>query len=123
MSQYIDMCSKQNTEDFNVGVGSALHVLRQGNISTFKEIINDLRQNIAKSFTANSVASLQSCHSSILQLHALAEIDSIGEASIEGSGSHSSVLETLDRRLSVLGGYLPEKQYVLGLRRAAMELS
>ncbi|KAN0073288.1 hypothetical protein V8E54_008508 [Elaphomyces granulatus] len=123
LAHYIEICSKQNTEDFNVGVGSALHVLRQGKISTFKEIINDLRQNIAKSFTANSVASLQSCHSSILQLHALAEIDSIAEASIEGSGSHSSVLETLDRRLDVLGGYLSEKQYVLGLRRAAMELS
>jgi serine/threonine-protein kinase ATR len=123
LGQYADMCSKQNIGDFNVGVGSALNALRHGRIAVFKGIIDDLRDSVAKSLTANSVTSLQSCHGSLLQLHALAEMETIAYSSAVGSCDSSMVVEVLDRRLEVLGGYLSEKQYILGLRRANMELS
>jgi hypothetical protein len=34
-----------------------------------------------------------------------------------------NILESLNRRLEVLGAYLNDKQYLLGIRRAAMQLS
>lgn len=123
LDEYLEMCPKQDTGEFNIGVGSALSALRHGNRAAFKEIINNLRYSVAKSLTTNSVASLQSCHDSILRLHALTEIESIADAGCVGHTSRSDILAALDRRLDVIGGYLSDKQYLLGLRRATMELS
>ncbi|KAJ5770783.1 uncharacterized protein N7511_002834 [Penicillium nucicola] len=118
---YLGLCTEQGTEEFNVGIGSALDALRQKKTSSFTDKINELRLNVARSLTTNSVASLQSCHDDMLRLHALSEVESIARV---GSGrSHSGLLDTLDRRLDVLGGYLSDKQYLLGLRRATMELA
>ncbi|OQD80500.1 hypothetical protein PENANT_c035G04418 [Penicillium antarcticum] len=118
---YLRLCAEQGTEEFNVGIGSALDALRQKQSSSFTDKINELRLNVARSLTANSVASLQSCHDDMLRLHALSEVESI--ARVESDRSHSGLLDTLDRRLDVLGGYLSDKQYLLGLRRATMELA
>lgn len=123
MSNYLQLSSQQHTTDFNIGVGSAFDAFRQGNVTGFQETIDSLRLSIAKSLTVNSVTSLQSCHDSILKLHALAEMESIGNAGSQGHSSHPDVCDALSRRLDVLGGYLSDKQYLLGLRRATMELS
>lgn len=117
------MCSDQVTGDFNIGMGSALCALHQRRTGLFKKIVNDLRRNIAKGFTTNSIASLQASHDSILQLHVLTEVESIADVSSSGYGNRGSLMEALDRRLDILGGYLSDKQYLLGLRRATMELS
>ncbi|OGE54809.1 hypothetical protein PENARI_c005G02231 [Penicillium arizonense] len=118
---YLGLCAEQDTEEFNVGIGSALNALRQKQTGSFTDKINELRLNVARSLTTNSVASLQSCHDDMLRLHALSEVESI--AKVESGRSHSGLLDTLDRRLDVLGGYLSDKQYLLGLRRATMELA
>lgn len=123
LNGYLELCARQGAGDFSVGIGSALLTLRQGNPESFTEIINGLRLNVAKSLTANSVTSLQSCHDDMLRLHALADVESIANAGIGSSHSSSDLLRALDRRLDVLGGYLADKQYLLGLRRATMELA
>ena len=123
MRNYLQLSSEQHTTDFNIGVGTAFDALRQGNIKGFQETIDSLRLGIAKSLTVNSVASLQSCHDSVLKMHALTEMESIGNAGNEGHSSYPEVCDALSRRLDVLGGYLSDKQYLLGLRRATMELS
>lgn len=120
---YLDLCAKQGTGDFNVGIGSALQALRENRGEAFMGIINQLRLNVAKSLTTNSVASLQSCHDDMLRLHALVEMESIANAGAEASHLDPALLPALDRRLDVLGGYLADKQYLLGLRRATMELA
>lgn len=118
---YLELCVKQGTEEFNVGIGSALDALRNKQVGAFTGKINELRLNVARSLTANSAASLQSCHDNMLRLHALSEVESIATAA--SNKSHSDLLGALDRRLDVMGGYLTEKQYILGLRRATMELA
>lgn len=123
MRSYLQLSSEQHTADFNIGVGSAFDAFRLGNITSFQETIDNLRLSIAKSLTVNSATSLQSCHDSILRLHALTEMESIGNAGTQGYNSHSEISDALSRRLDVLGGYLSDKQYLLGLRRATMELS
>lgn len=123
LHNYLQLRSEQNTGYFNIGIGSALDAFGQGDKISFGEIINSLRLNVVKSLTANSVASLQSCHDSILRLHALMEVECIANSGSEGTNSHSHVTDTLDRRLDVIGGYITDKQYLLGLRRAMMELT
>jgi serine/threonine-protein kinase ATR len=97
--------------------------LHEGNNLAFKEIINDLRLTVAKSLTTNSVTSLQSCHDSILKLHALAEVESIACSGNDEGHSRSRTRGVLASRLDILGGYISDKQYLLGLRRAIMELT
>lgn len=123
MKGYLELCVKEGARDFNVGIGSALSALWRENPPAFTETINGLRLTVAKSLTANSAASLQSCHDDMLRLHALADVESIAQAGTEARQSSPELLRALDRRLHVLGGYLADKQYLLGLRRAAMELS
>ncbi|KAJ5681529.1 uncharacterized protein N7477_001469 [Penicillium maclennaniae] len=120
---YLELSAKQGAGDFNVGIGAALNILRQNKAEKTIQIINGLRLNVAKSLTANSVASLQTCHDDMLRLHALADMESIANAGAVGSNPSLDLLGALDRRLDVLGGYLADKQYLLGLRRAAMELA
>lgn len=122
MHSYLQLGSRHHTADFNIGVGSAFDAFRQGNVAAFQEVIDGLRLGIAKSLTVNSVTSLQSCHDSILKLHALTEMESICNVGTQ-SISRSDICDALGRRLDVLGGYLSDKQYLLGLRRATMELS
>ena len=97
--------------------------MRYGKGKLFSDITSELRKNIAKGFTTNSVASLQACHESVLKLHILSEIELIADMSSAGYTNRANVLETLDRRLDILGGCISDKQYILGVRRAAMELS
>ncbi|EKV15882.1 Inositol kinase kinase (UvsB), putative [Penicillium digitatum PHI26] len=118
---YLDLCAKQGTEEFNVGIGSALDALRRKQNEAFTDKINELRLTVARSLTTNSVASLQACHDDMLRLHALSEVESIAKA--QSGQSRPGLLGALDRRLDVLGGYLSDKQYLLGLRRATMELA
>lgn len=73
--------------------------------------------------TSNSTSSLQSCHDELLQLHALSEIEAIVSADEQTPTAKAKLMDTLDHRLDILGVYISEKQYLLGLRRAAMALS
>lgn len=121
---YLKLSAEKGTGEFNVGIGSALNALRENGTTAFVEIVNELRLSVAKSLTANSVASLQSCHDDMLRLHALADVEAIVHAGPDDSHPPKEfLLRTMNRRLDVLGGYLADKQYLLGLRRAAMELT
>ncbi|KAJ1705311.1 phosphatidylinositol 3- and 4-kinase [Aspergillus flavus] len=124
LRNYLQLYSQQGTGDFNIGVGLALDAIRQGSYSRFGDIICGLRLSVAKSLNANSVASLQSCHDSILRLHALAEMESIaGLDSRSEKDALPKIRAALSRRLDILGGHISDKQYLLGLRRAMMELT
>lgn len=124
MHGYIELCAQGTAADFNIGIGLALDAYRRGEKQHFREVIDGLRLSVAKSLTANSAASLQSCHDEMLKLHALTEIESVASTgdSRENPYSRLGLQISLDRRLDVLGGYLSDRQYLLGLRRASMQL-
>ncbi|PWY69808.1 hypothetical protein BO94DRAFT_502566 [Aspergillus sclerotioniger CBS 115572] len=124
LHEYLQLPSKHGTGEFNIEIGSALNAFQHDNDTQFKEHMKSLRLSVAKSLTASSVASLQSCHDSILKLHALHEIESIARTKYgEGGSPRSKLSDILHRRLDILGGYISDKQYLLGLRRATMELT
>lgn len=121
LHRYLQICPQETTGDFDIGIGLAFDAFRNGNKAGFTKIVNDLRLSVSKSLTANSVTSLQSCHDNIFKLHALMEIESIANHENQDH-ERSKAQAVLSRRLDALGGYISDKQYLLSLRRAAMEL-
>lgn len=121
LESYLSMASEQGIKEFNTGIGLAFSALRQQDSNSFREIVEELRDNVAKTMTSNSTVSLQTSHDSLLRLHVLTEIEAMAYPEVTYNGAPT--FETLDRRLDILGGCISEKQYLLGLRRATMELS
>jgi len=110
-------------QDFNVGMGKALFALWRKESTEFNAITSTLRDMAAKGLTTSTTTSSQSCHNAMLQLHALYEVEVLSGLSDAVQRGQKSLPEMLDRRLDVLGPFTSDKQYLLGLRRAAMQLS
>ncbi|KAL2019577.1 hypothetical protein VTK56DRAFT_9474 [Thermocarpiscus australiensis] len=110
------------SEVFNLGVGQALLCLKEGDIEKFKEHVQMLRDKVAGSMTYSATSSLRACHDAMLKCHVLSDLEMIASEKLKGDGDQQAVLTALNRRLEVLGAYVSDKQYLLGIRRAAMEL-
>lgn len=112
------------TGNFNIGIGRALLALARNEKETFTQIVGDVRRRTARSLSATNTASLQACHNVLLRLHALTEIEAIGDArKHDGSLDKSALAVSLDQRLDLLGAFNSDKQFLLGIRRAVMRLS
>ena len=109
--------------NFNVGVGLVLLALRRNNSAEFQGGIAKLRQLLAKSLSPSTTTSVQASHEVLVKLHALYEIEAVSGIGSEGTMKREVILENLDRRLDIIGAYTSDKQYLLGVRRAAMTLS
>lgn len=120
---YVSMSTEASDGDFNVGIGRALLALSEDNIKQCSIILDQLRRNTARGLSATNTTSLQGCHDSLVKFHALAEIEMIGGAGDMDKKKKSSLVALMDQRLDVLGPFVSDKQYLLGLRRAAMQLS
>jgi serine/threonine-protein kinase ATR len=109
--------------DFNVGVGRALLALHRKDAANFKGNIAKLREFLAKGLSPSTTTSIQASHDHLVKLHALYEIEAISGLDSPKAPDREVVLENLDRRLDIVGAYTSDKQYLLGIRRAAMSLS
>jgi serine/threonine-protein kinase ATR len=119
LEEYIRMSESSESGDFNMRIGSALLSLQHGEPRAIAEAIRDLRLELGKGLTFSSTSSLQSCHDTLLKLHVLDDVETILGVL---PPDRRELYTGLNRRLQVLGGYVSDKQYVLGLRRAAMQL-
>jgi serine/threonine-protein kinase ATR len=109
---------------FNVGVGRALLALRRGDTDQFTQMLECLRAETAKDLSPTSSSSLHACHDILVKLHTLYEIEAISGVSAGPlNGRKEVIIDNLDRRLEILGAYTSDKQYLLGIRRAVMQLS
>jgi serine/threonine-protein kinase ATR len=109
--------------DFNVGVGRALLALRRKDDAEFQGVIAKLRELLAKSLSPSTTTSIQASHDHLVRLHALYEIEAVSGMSSVAVPDREIILENLNRRLDIIGAYTSDKQYLLGVRRAAMTLS
>ena len=109
--------------DFNVGVGRALLALSDGELERFSGLLDRLRQNTARGLSVTNTTSLQGCHEFLLRFHVLTEIEMISGIRGRLKEEKNGLLASLGQRLDVLGPFHSDKQYVLGLRRATMQLS
>lgn len=123
LEKYTSVATKHIAGDFNVNVGSALLALHKKDHVKFGTTIKSTRQQIVSSLSRATTSSLGACQDQRLKLHVLAELDMIAGANNAGDVERPIVIESLNRRLEVIGAYLSDKQYLLGIRRAAMQLS
>lgn len=123
LAKYTSLAPPGIGEDFNVNVGRALLALQKGDEDIFKFSIKSLRDRIARSLSTATTSSLGACHDTTLKLHVLTELEMIAGIDQATNGDLPGILESLNRRLEVIGAFLNDKQYLLGIRRAAMQLS
>ena len=116
------MTQNHDFNDFNVGIGRALVALASSDTQDLSTILDELRRTTVLSLSATNTSSLQTCHESMLQFHVLAELDAISTVKDSHGPGKSRVMTRLAQRLSILGPFLADKQYILGIRRAAMLL-
>ncbi len=109
--------------NFEVGISRALIALADKEQNTFKEIISILRRDISVSLTPSSTASIQACHDPLLKLHILYELEALSEHGGFAANNRENTTIVLDKRLNTLGAYLSEKEYLLSIRRAVLQLS
>ncbi|KAF1978386.1 hypothetical protein BU23DRAFT_586870 [Bimuria novae-zelandiae CBS 107.79] len=112
-----------SSADFNVGIGKALLALRHDKPDDFKWAVNDLRVVLSNGLSASVTASLHNSHDHLVKLHTLYELETISGLSRHTRPDREVLFENLDRRLDLLGAYTSDKQYLLGVRRAVMQLS
>lgn len=122
LEKYTAMVPKGITEDFNVSIGRALLALHAKDTNNFTSTIQSLRKQISSSLSIATTPSIGACHDILFKCHVLTELEAIAGTTNQ-SVERPEVLESLNRRLEVLGAYLNDKQYLLGIRRAAMQLS
>lgn len=118
------MAKNDSGDDFNIKIGQALLELHNNtdNMTTFKSMVGSTRKHIACSLSAPMTSSLGTCHDTMLKLHVLSELEMIAGTDSETTIERPIIVESLSRRLEVIGAYLNDKQYLLGIRRAAMKL-
>jgi serine/threonine-protein kinase ATR len=122
MQKFLDKYQGDATEDFNVSVAQALLYLQKGWSKDFFESLKMMRDRVGSSMTSSATASLQACHEPMLRAHVLTDLELIVGMNNDGDQHPQDILKSLGRRLEVLGSYVNDKQYVLSIRRAAMEL-
>lgn len=110
------------SESFSTGVGKALIALSDANRELFEQRMQHLQETTAKTLSTTNTSSLQECHDLMLRFHVITEIQAISHASRADKFEKASFEKMLNQRLDIIGPFASDKQYILGLRRAAMEL-
>lgn len=97
--------------------------LRHDKADDFTQTVNELRVVLSNGLSASVTASLHNSHDHLVKLHTLYELETISGFSKHVPLDRDVLFENLDRRLDLLGAYTSDKQYLLGVRRAVMQLS
>lgn len=120
LQKYISQAPPEIGGDFNISIGRTLLALHRKNLREFSNITRTIREQIACSLSVSTTSSLSVCREAMLKFHILTELEMIANPN---DNYRKQVLESLDRRLEAIGAYLNDKQYLLGIRRAAMQLT
>ncbi|KAB5547104.1 protein kinase rad3, partial [Coniochaeta sp. 2T2.1] len=120
LRKYLSLYNGEPTEQFSLGVAQALLQLKEGDKGSFQEYIQMMRDKVASELSQSSTASFRACHDARLKCHVLSDLEII--ANHQDADNTQQTMVSLQRRLEVLGAYVTDKQYLLGIRRAAMEL-
>jgi serine/threonine-protein kinase ATR len=112
----------RTSQDFNAGVARVLLAQLDGSLPKFYSEVSELRASISRSISPSTTMSLTSAHSHMLKLHVLYELEMLSGFNQNPTDAERIML-CLDRRLDIIGSFTEDKQYILGIRRAAMEIS
>ncbi|RBR22292.1 hypothetical protein FVER53590_01978 [Fusarium verticillioides] len=111
-------------EDFNISIATLFEKLRaKDKPKELIKIMKDIRVKISSSMNAASTSSLQACHDLLLKSHVLTDVEIIIGTKAGDEVARQTTAALLERRLEIIGAYMNDKQYLLGIRRATMELT
>ncbi|KAF5985926.1 uvsb pi-3 kinase [Fusarium coicis] len=111
-------------EDFNISIATLFEKLRaKDKAKELIKIMKDIRVKISSSMNAASTSSLQACHDLLLKSHVLTDVEIIIGTKAGDEVARQTTAALLERRLEIIGAYMNDKQYLLGIRRATMELT
>lgn len=124
LAKYLDLSKSSDAAyvDFDVAIGEVFRDLQQGNTKNLIPAINSVRERIAASMGLTETASLQACHDIMLRCHVLADLELVISAQACEGQENREVMKVLQRRLDVLGSHVEDKQYLLSIQRAVIEL-
>ncbi|CAH0039431.1 unnamed protein product [Clonostachys solani] len=110
--------------DFNMSIAYLFDSLHAGRgTEHYTEILREIRESVSSSLNASATTSLRTAHEQLLRSHVLTDIEMIITAGNQSEPEHRKLLSLLDNRLNMIGAYSNDKQYLLGVRRAAMMLT
>ncbi|KAH0495668.1 hypothetical protein TgHK011_009203 [Trichoderma gracile] len=107
-------------QDFNMSLGAVFESLYRK--QPFTETARMIKENIALSLTSSTTASLQAAHDIMLKCHVLTDLEIILGTNSESEEERMKTISLLEGRCEVIGAYFNDRQYVLGIQRAAMQL-
>ena len=108
--------------DFDTEVGRLFLSLQAKDSARFNTLLTSMRDSIACGISSSTTTSLAAAHPLTIKLHVLYELEQIGAVEAPNL-SVDQLVERMDKRLDILGALTADKQYLLGIRRAAMQLS
>lgn len=121
--KFINRFQGDPSQDFNMSLATVFASLHtNGDRAQVRRTMQDMRDKIAAAMTTSATASLQASHELLLKAHVLADLEVIIGMQSKSESEQKKTLGLLDSRLDVIGAYFDDKQYILGIRRAAMEL-
>ena len=110
-------------QDFNTSVGVILSLLhKRSSWSDFQAALDQARETVASTMTRSTTESLQDAHNPMIKSHVLMDLELIYKIEMKIEAERRGFMWLLDSRLDIIGADHDDKQYVLGIRRAAMEL-
>lgn len=123
LDRFINRFQGNVLQDFNMSLGVLLEAIYKGAAKeTFIETTKMMKENIALSMTSSTTASLQAAHDIMLKCHVLTDLEIIIGTKPESDEERMKTMSLLEGRCEVIGAYFNDRQYVLGIQRAAMQL-
>jgi serine/threonine-protein kinase ATR len=123
LDKYLKKSNEHTDSTYDVRVGYALSELRRNNIEGFQRWIDSAREVVAHAMTESVTGSIRQCHHFLVQLHALSELQSVSKVLHEQTIDITALTKRLESRLNLMGTYSVDKQYILSVRRAVLQLS
>ncbi|KAH8711053.1 Protein kinase rad3 [Beauveria bassiana] len=124
LGKFVEKFQGDLAQDFNMSLASIFSSLYKNKAhSGLNQTVQGMREKIGAAMTTSATASLQAAHDSLLKCHVLADLEVIINLRPDREDDRKQALGLLDNRLDIIGAYFYDKQYILGIRRAAMELT
>ncbi|KAL6794711.1 hypothetical protein GGI42DRAFT_345653 [Trichoderma sp. SZMC 28013] len=123
LEKFINRFQGNVLQDFNMSLGVLFESLyKSAPTQTFSETAKMMKENIALSMTSSTTTSLQAAHEIMLKCHVLTDLEIIIGAKAESEEDRMKTMSLLEGRCEIIGAYFNDRQYVLGIQRAAMQL-
>ncbi|KAG9258601.1 uncharacterized protein F5Z01DRAFT_615130 [Emericellopsis atlantica] len=123
LRKYTSLFHGNLMEDFNISIAKIFDTLREdGNSTRALSTLEMVRISLAGTMSTSSTNSFAAAHESMLKCHVLTDLSLIIKADHQEEEGRRRIMDLLDGRLAILGAYYDDKQYLLGVQRAALEI-